>query len=542
MNPRHGCIALLVLVQASAVHGFKAKEHRALSNDALRLAYAHYLTLGYPADPKMDEIVKSLEPGGSQVDYGELVRLVDHLVDPLKALERKGYLEIYPCKASDLDSDLLKRVLPESLAELRALTVNDNHFGAELMLNLRFWHQAATSMAATGSTPYYGEPCGASKDGNLFAALVLNALADHFLEDFFAPGHIYTPRFGLHDAVAGAMHDQYNILGTKFLVDQEKWKELQTLLGSLPPDLSSQLDLTEADLQELRTQGLTAIELRGDGDLDRERFQRLFITLVVARSILDVLESYGQERQMDSFASGLHWEPLKKTGKNPAVGWSHSQGKIPYGIHAIPWEYQGTIRFPMVFWLSVGNEMLTSDGEASSRGVIEIDSLAAWMSPFRASKNGQVRLRSWQVGASTGYSYAWNQHETADGPRAALILAYPMIHSQFLIEGTYLHYEDGRTHKRDLGYGVGFQTGFSLMTLDVRVGKGYRFDDSGALQDTWAIRSGLSFAFPLLRIPLLGRIERAALERYRRNAMKGPVDTEPPAYLLVPRALGSMAR
>lgn len=542
MTSRPGWIALLVLVQASAVHGFKAKEHRALSNDALRLAYAHYLTLGHPADPKMDEIVKSLEPGGSEVDYGELVRLVDHLVDPLKALERKGYLEIYPCKASDLDSDLLKRVLPESLAEFRALTVNDTHFGSELMLNLRFWHQAATAMAAYGSTQFHGEPCGAGKDGNLFTALVLNALADHFLEDFFAPGHIYTPRFGLHDAVAGAMHDQYNILGTRFLVDQEKWKELQALLGSLPPDLSNQLNLTEAELQELRTRGLAEIELRGDGDLDRERFQRLFITLVVARSILDVLESYGRESQMDSFASGLHWEPLRKVGKNPALGWSHSQGKIPYGAHAIPTKYQGTIRFPTVLWLSLGNEMLTSDGEASSRGLIEIDSLAAWMSPFRAGKNGQLRLRTWQVGASTGYSYAWNQEETADGPRAALILAYPLIHSQFLVEGTYLHYENGTTHERELGYGVGFQTGFSLMTLDVRVGKSFRFEDSGALQDTWSIRSGLSFAFPLLRIPLLGRIERAALERERKKAMRGPSDSEPPRYLVFPRALGSIAR
>ncbi len=535
MRPRHGWIALLVLVQASAVHGFKAKEHRDLSNDALRLAYAHYLSLGYPADPQMEAIVKSLEPGGSHVDYGELVRLVDHMVDPLKALERKGLLEGYPCKASDLDSDLLTRVLPESLAEFRALTVNDTHFGAELMLNLRFWHQAATAMAASGSVQALEEPCEAGKEGNLLTALVLNALADHFLEDFFAPGHIYTPRFGLHDAVAGAMHDQYNILGSKFLVDQERWKELRPLLDSLSPDLSSQLNLSEAELQELRTGGLGAIELRGDGDLGRERFQRVFILLVVARSILDVLESYAKEHQVDSFAAGIHWEPLKKVGANPATGWIHGQGKIPYGAHSTPWDYQGNIRFPTVLWLSVGNEMLTSDGEASSRGLVEIDSLAAWMSPFRASKDGLLRLRSWQVGASTGYSYAWNQRETADGPRAALILAYPLIHSQFLVEATYLHYENGKAHERGLGYGVGFQTGFSLMTLDMRVGKGYRFGDSGALQDTWAIRTGLSVAFPLLRFPLLGRIERAALERQRRKAMKGPVDTEPPAFLRVRR-------
>jgi hypothetical protein len=516
-------MVLLLFILTGAVQGFESVEHRTVSNDALKLAYGHFLALGYPIDPNIEAIITSLESGGSYLDYGEMVRLVDHVVDPLKTLERRGRLDLFPCTINQLDRDLIARILPEALAEYRVLTVNDTHFGAELLLNLRFWHRAASEMAASGSNPNRPEPCGSgSRDGNLLTALMLNSVSDHFLEDFFAPGHIYTPRFGLHDAVAGAMHDQYNILGTKFRITPGQWGNLRGILDSMTPSMLERIGVSKSQIEEVRQQGLYQLELWGDGDLARSPLQRLFMTLVVARSVLDILESYAQGCVVNNFSEGLTWKPLQKVGLNPLVGWSHAEGGIPFGTHSVPSMYQGPIQYPMVLWFSGGSEMLTSSGEVSSRALIEIDSLAAWSSRFRSGAGGQLRPTSWQVGLITGYSYAWNEDETADGPRAGLMLAYPLIHSQFLVEATYLHYETDRLHDRALGYGVGFQTGFSLLTLDLRAGRGYRFDESGVLQDTWTIRTGLAVAVPLLRIPLLGRIEHALWVRQRKKAMALP--------------------
>jgi hypothetical protein len=513
-------IALQLIISTGAVCGFESSEHREVSNDAFELAYAHFLVLGYPLDPNIEAVITSLEKGSSYLDYGELVRLVDHVVDPLKTLERRGRLDTFPCKVSQLDRDLIARILPENLAEYRSLTVNDTHFGGELLLNLRFWHQEAAQMAALGSSPRRLELCGhGSRNGNLLTALILNSISDHFLEDFFAPGHIYTPRFGLHDAVAGAMHDQYNILGTEFYVDYRAWEKLRVMLDSLPPGMLKRMGVSESQLEEVRRMGIYRLELWGDGDLARSPLQRLFMTLVVARSVLDVLESYTQECLVNSFEDDVNWKPLQKWGRNPATGWSHAEAAIPFGEHSVPSRYQGPIQVPVVLWFSIGSETLTSSGEVSSRYLVEVDSLALWSSLFRSGVGGQLRPSSWQVGLSTGYSYARNKAETADGPRAAIILAYPQIHSQFLVEGTYLHYETDRLHDRAVGYGLGFQTGFSLLTLDLRVGKGYRFNSSQKLQDTWTVRTGVAVAIPLLRIPLLGRIEHAILVKTRKKAM-----------------------
>lgn len=514
-------MALLLFISTGAVHSFESDEHRAVSNDALELAYRHFLALGYPIDPDVEAVIASLKRGGSYLDYGELVRLVDNVVDPLKTLERRDRLDFFPCTIDQLDRDLIARILPEVLAELRSLTVNDTHFGAELLLNLRFWHQAATEMAASGSNPSRPEPCGSgSRDGNLLTALILNSVSDHFLEDFFAPGHIYTPRFGLHDAVAGAMHDQYNILGTRFLITPDQWGKLRGMLDSMPLEMLERIGVPGNQLNEIRQLGLYKVELWGDGDLYRSPVQRLFMTLVVARSVLDVLESYAQEVAVNSFARGLTWKPLeKRRSRNPLKGWSHAEGGIPFGAHSVPEMYQKPLSYSTVLLFSGGGELQTSSDGDSSRALLEIGSLSSWQFLFRSGRGGQLRPTSWQIGLSTGYSYAWNKDETADGPRAGLVLAYPLIHSQFLVEANYLHYETDRLHEQALGYGVGFQTGFSLMTLDVRVGKGYRFGESDTLQDTLTVRTGLVFAVPLLRIPLLGRIERALLVKARKKAM-----------------------
>ena len=62
--------------------------------------------------------------------------------------------------------------------------------------------------------------------GDLRLALVYSAFAIHFLEDFFAPGHIRAPRSSLHDAAAMNIHDRFNRRGQCFILEKEHLEEI----------------------------------------------------------------------------------------------------------------------------------------------------------------------------------------------------------------------------------------------------------------------------------------------------------------------------
>lgn len=90
---------------------------------------------------------------------------------------------------------------------------NMDHFGNYAVTAYQVGHAAACALAATAQVS-------ADPQGQLIQAYMMNAYADHFLTDLFAPGHLRAPRYELHnvfpiagDMLCKMMHGEDNIMG-----------------------------------------------------------------------------------------------------------------------------------------------------------------------------------------------------------------------------------------------------------------------------------------------------------------------------------------
>src|SRR6185503_12554553 len=129
--------------------------------------------------------------------------LGDYMRDPYSMLHRFDSSEGVPTKVDDLNLDYLEGLYRSMDSLFSASHLNFNHFQGRAMHSFWFWHKQAVNVGRT----------------NLMAALVLEAYAQHYLQDFFAPGHVIAPRDeGTHDLFAVTLHDNYNQQGLGYLV------------------------------------------------------------------------------------------------------------------------------------------------------------------------------------------------------------------------------------------------------------------------------------------------------------------------------------
>lgn len=273
------------------------------------------------------------------VTYGDVVMCVDFFLTPDKLIAgRERDLindhakpagvqgeappadeapRLFPTSRSQLDLDQASRCNDSltNLEGLRASHVNHTHFQAELLVAQRQNHLIALSMRTI--------------ENNLFSALVMNAISDHFLQDSFAPGHIATWRSRLTDLAANAYHDKVNREGWSATILRA---DLQPITARKGADLMDQVYRELADHPKLRNvffepdrpqlcprdcrpiardfdyapslnelyttiqnpNKYIGVSLRGDSDLwgRHQDKQRFIMLLFEVRSILDVLESH----------------------------------------------------------------------------------------------------------------------------------------------------------------------------------------------------------------------------------------------------------
>ncbi len=513
-------VSILIIGATCPTFAFDGHEHARVSGNAFRIARAHWLRhapLSEAESRTLDEFDNSV----SQFGYGQLVVSIDHRIDPLKIFEKALQREPLPTDVSDLDPRVLKRALGVDLSALRAAASNETHFQSELTTNLRLWHYFAVQTATYGEKCNPGERC-----GNLFLALMLNSFADHYLEDFFVPGHILTPRYGLHDAVALAMHDQFNIIGTAFILDREAIKrDLAPLLDDVPNDVLESIHASPELIRAFRSGDLGDLTMWGDSNLKRSPTEELLITLVVSRSILDIFESYETSEPVNHL-SNIQFvnSRLRQFGKRD-VSYGYAQAVLPYGYHTVPESFPSHLWFPSVVELYAGPTTLSSEGRVSSRLEFGADKLVVGVPPFWPDTHHYLDLPGEkdyllypspvQFGLTLGVSFAYNGNETVYGPHSRLIIAFPMIHSQIGIEGDLKRYELHKGRSETAGsYGIRFQTGFSLLSLHLGVARDHVFAD-GDLRPATAIHAAIGFSGPALKLPLIGRVERRRLERDR---------------------------
>lgn len=491
---------------ASPAVAFDGAEHKHVSATGLQLALR-----ACAADPacRLDEkLLRQVEPFAdphSRLEYGTLVSSVDYRLNPLQLMQTAHPQRNLPSAPSELDPHLLNVLTSGGSWFLRAAAANDTHFQGELIAGIRHFHAYAVDVAA--------------HDRNLFAALLLNSIADHFLQDFFAPGHIVTPRFGLHDAAAMGLHNRYNSIGSTFVVDEARFNS----------DLAGLLEMFLETAEGRRFCCMAPflpsdpIPLWGDTDLGRSRRQELLMILIAARSILDVLQSASSGSPTNSLRD-VKWVPtavVPNTGRTQLAG-----GELPYGRYEHLGKDVAILNAGAILAFSAGAHVLRVGGSTRSRTIYQGDWIIMGRPPLEVKRNptdldtpaiAHFRDRSWSM--RVGYVYEHSERDIARGPAVRVVYAKPLIHMQLSADAAWKTYLQDERHGRKLAYGLRAQTGFSILNFDLGIGRDYSWT-LGRLQPALATRFGLTVAGPLSSIPYVGRIEKAIFRWQRRRLEK----------------------
>ncbi|HEY0143874.1 MAG TPA: hypothetical protein VGF48_23505 [Thermoanaerobaculia bacterium] len=521
-------IATVALLLSFPAAGFDGEEHRLIARNGMKLVadFCRQAENSCNLTPEQQVQLAEFANPHSRLDYGTLVAAVDYRLNPLQLLQKHGPQQSLPAHASDLDPHLVELLTTGGTTFLRAAAANETHFQGDLVAGIRSWHAYAVSIAAgTRSVEYSAAAADTDVKGNLFAALLVNSIADHFLHDFFAPGHIITPRFGLHDAVALSIHNKYNTLGARFTITRDMYEtDLQPLLKFLGSDalLHDRYKRAVAEIEDGR------IDLWGDSQLKESPGQELFMILVQARSILDIIESMSGD-PVNRFLR-LHWQPMqRRRGKDDFI-YDFATASLPYGNY-VHHEHGG--RQPeggTVLSFSIGAELLlgvpsgasaSDDKQTTARTAYLAEILVAGHLPTAADEHATDLARPVPVhfsekrqwGLNAGYALAHNATETAHGPSVRGIWALPLLHMQFsadVSEKVYAYKEESR---RRTSFGVRVQSGFSLVLFDLGVAREWTYGTRGVLKAETAIRFGGTLTGPLSGIPFIGKLE----QRFYRN-------------------------
>lgn len=199
---------------------FENFEHKAIGNIAF--AFAKYLTPSCIGKDTSDPACKYLDVPASdkKLTYGDIAQCVDRFLTPEKLIARLRYEINKPLGEKEKqDSSAFPNSLYREESKCKSDGLNQQaahnnhaHFQEELLVSLATYHSLAMMIARN------------NPQENLGRALVVNAIADHYLHDFFAPGHIVTRRNELTDTVALAMHDYRNERGAMFYVNDDRKK------------------------------------------------------------------------------------------------------------------------------------------------------------------------------------------------------------------------------------------------------------------------------------------------------------------------------
>lgn len=520
-------MAILLLFAARAF-AFDGDEHRFIARRGFALALSVCETRPTcQLTPKQRLQITEFANAHSRLDYGTLVSSVDYRINPLQLMQKYGDQEQLPQQNSDLDPRLIQLLTSAGGAFFRAATANDTHFQGELVAGIRNWHAYAIAIAS-GATRTHGEADEDAAERNLFAALLVNSIADHYLHDFFAPGHVITPRFGLNDAVALSMHNKYNTLGAHFQVNRLSFeRSLRPLLEHLQSGGADERFMTGASVLE---GGL--VPLWGDTELAQSPSQELLMILVQARSILDVLES-AQGDEVNSFLR-TGWHPLKvHINSKGKYRYSLPSASLPFGSYT---HYLNNGRPPSsgtVLLFSIGSEILLGvnderqreDKITTARTSYTLETLVAGRLPLDADRHATdvtrpvpVYFSEWkQYGVNVGYVYTANATEQAHGVIARGVWALPLLHSQASVDVSEKSYSFKDQQARRTAFGVKVQSGFSMVLFDLGVAREWTYGLRGSLKREVAVRFGATIVGPLSSIPYVRSMERSIYRRMRER-------------------------
>lgn len=535
LHLRQAVFGLCIFLGASSAPGFESAEHKRMGDLALRVAKSYIADRNIAIADAAHQALEQFQ--GRKMSYGQIVQCVDFYLFPEKIFAyawrhdkptgRTGVAET----GAPLHGDLIAKCDTEGAAYIQASHSNHAHFQQDLMMSFRLSHLLAYALA--------------KEEGNYYGGLVANAIADHYLQDFFALGHIVTPRDRLTDVPATAMHDLANRQGANFRPNLTEGIRniLQYLCGSITKNASQieTLRCSSGDAPDIKTligpnntkeqfaaaidslmRNEDAVIFRGDGYLwstDFEQLkQRILLLAVETQSILDILTVSTNSFKTFYFAYELRTGRtfadvdfgsyvFDKEPPNFRVADSPTSEPVaapaPGGRLARLGDnvYQLTTRARTV-GLSLHRESLSSGSRAGRNvGAVEVSVGGSIVDLNSWSKY----LGSYDISQKIGYQWYREGNLRGSGPTARFPLSIPETEVSIGPYFRYLSYQTDQGEKRKLTTGLRIDSGFSgYFTFYMGLGKDYGVETNRSLHRGWLWTMGIQAAFPSSRIPFIG--------------------------------------
>lgn len=542
-----GCSLLLVSSHAMA---FVGCEHEILGNLSVEIAH-EYSVFVLSSEALSDQLsskqksrfvtasdtLKMLQNSNLLTNndletYGGINKAVDYVLYPLKILEAwssektKGNL---PTESAELNLDFA-----ENSRKARSAHVNDAHFQGHLLNSYVRHHRSAVLEAH-----YVGGSDDTEVEKQLFGAFVLNALADHYLQDFFAPGHIVTPRENFHDSFAMGWHDHYNRKGVSFELT-ENWIETAGIGQFCKKENIGCLEHHVDNLLTRRfgvsTKLPKSVHLHGDGglfDCDRNdaeqvatirngRYEQLKLMLIAqAQSILDVISSFvfSQSRPVMKLKAVEFKPPTVQVFKNKQAKFRKHIAQTDFGKYSFdnpnfrakwgPTYPAAWKQYDTVFGVNAGFQTIDSDEDnirAEAGFEVVPFGIPGAMNILRDHDTGKSLARLNWAPIVPGVRIVGDTSHYGVGPSVRTILAWPRINAQLSVTGFYTHYSGSDLQSAwKPGWNIRTDIGFSLLTAYIGLGQDFA-PNNGRLDDGVVMSAGVQFTAPWRRLPLISRL------------------------------------
>lgn len=468
-------LVLLLAWVPSIANAFTGKEHASMADRALETARR----LARPSrgmEDAIDNLKKSQWTFGKVVTGVDWFQTADDLADP------------------EIKDNALRWRRWNILMRGMAAHHNSRHFQREALQTWAFHHNNAIEFA---------------KARKFDRALLSEAVALHYLQDFFSAGHAVTPRRGMHDAAAGDLHDHFGEIGVKFIIDPSV-----DLLGPLSPSA------------EQRSSYRAIERLYGDGKLGANAGQELFVEALTVHSIVEVLD------QTSSMPSGL---PVVEVCARPrrAPRSAIDEGRFigvtiegPDGgvrlVHARRSNWKEVPNCESGSWLgrydAQKEEALTGEyydltglmvrGDSSvgrrsagPRRLLELRIFALARDPARAmvdehGENPKGSAMHLQLG-SAGPSYIWGNGYSAWGLIWDLTYGTGVSGLSWSTRAgpRFYKYDDNNAVPR-FDFGLKASFGFEIASVTVGIDRSYEVDRDGSFGPAYFATFGLEFIAP----------------------------------------------
>ena len=518
MAPERTRFPVLVMMLLSAwgiastppLQAFSGAEHRDVSNAALRLAMLHARArfaaeCAVRSSPcaRMLDVAYDLSEGAIDPlhTFGDLTRAVDLFQDP----------DILTYEVAWKHADQRRR-LSRGLLQGLALHRNRSHFQVEALNAYARYHDQAIVFGRRH------EP---------LRALHSEAVALHFLQDFFASGHFVTPRGGFQDAVAASLHDRYNVEGVDVAVSIPTvgpWKTLLKEMAGQSPFQGGLLRFTPEDVARFTAMDGGSFRAGGDRCLSQIAEQRVLLVLASSESIVEVLESSVEvpEYIIDvcfeprSAERGYHNRPVVRSRRGPDGGIGVTQTK--HGWPRLVGPCETSEAQPLARYRLNAARLVSRAGVYPASG-IEFTALSG--RGFHTSDHRRIVDVAWIVGAlepsgslhvreyerDTGevfyntrfFSYlaahlslVRGQHFRAIGYGNEYGLDIPVLRPfSFAVSGSLRRYSFGDQRAFRFDYGGKVSVGVQVANLTVALEHGHHVDSSGRMRRELFIMPGV---------------------------------------------------